>query len=63
MKEKDYIDLMFQRVKVLDYDSVGSLAWCQANFRCEIFLTCIYICVVFLTKINHLQFNPLLDME
>ena len=30
---------MFQEVKVKDYDSVVSLAWCQANFRCEMSFT------------------------
>ena len=51
--------IMFQKVKVIDYDSVGSLAWCKANFRCGI--TFMFVCIF--AKLFPLQFNLFLRLE
>ena len=50
---------VFQEVKVRDYDSVGSLAWCKANFRCGI----TFMCVCIFAKLFPLQFNLFLRLE
>ena len=42
---------VFQEVKVRDYDSVGSLAWCQANFRCAKLYFISYSVLVYFAKV------------